>query len=240
MTAKPESDLLYNRKTQILRLMSELKDPDIRTSPTLQQIAKALHISRQRVQQITQMMRQDGLLDPLTFELKLPGDKSDHQLEEEFALKWIEFSQVGRDVPMTTAELAVVIGWNKSTLNTVVKRLIERGLIHKSKWITLTDCRPYTVEDYFWSRIDNPNDPDACWPWKESTTQGYGHLTWRGKSDYAHRVAYELTSGQKAPKGRTLHVAHTCGNLLCCNPRHLTIRTPKESAANRKSRNTNG
>lgn len=236
MTAKSESELLYNRKTQILRLMSELKDPKIGTSPTLQQIAEALGISRQRVQQITQMMREDGLLDPLTFELKLPGDKSDHALEEEYILKRMSLSN--NYPPMTTAELSVVIGWNKSTLNTVVKRLIECGFVHKSKWPTVVAIyeQPYTVEDYFWSRVDCKDD-DQCWPWKESTTQGYGHLTWRGKSDYAHRVAYELTFKEPAPKGRKLHVAHKCRNLLCCNPRHLEIRTPKESAANRKPRN---
>lgn len=57
--------------------------------------------------------------------------------------------------------------------------------------------------------------------------EGYGRLGIGRKFVAAHRIAYELVNGA-IPDG--LHIRHKCHNRLCCNPRHLTVGTPKQNA----------
>jgi hypothetical protein len=69
-----------------------------------------------------------------------------------------------------------------------------------------------------WAAVDKLG-PDDCWEWKGARNRsGYGFLHFRGKSQGAHRVAYELTHG-KIPEG--IELDHLCRNRLCCNPAHL-------------------
>jgi hypothetical protein len=75
-----------------------------------------------------------------------------------------------------------------------------------------------TYEDRFWGRVTKG---DSCWTWRGwHSTEGYGGFTGRdGHSTvYAHRVAYELTTGP-IPDG--YHIDHLCRNRGCCNPDHL-------------------
>jgi hypothetical protein len=59
----------------------------------------------------------------------------------------------------------------------------------------------------------------GCWVWQRAkTTAGYGTLTFRGKTSYAHRVYYE-TYVADIPPGLVLD--HLCRNPACCNPDHL-------------------
>jgi len=72
----------------------------------------------------------------------------------------------------------------------------------------------------FWAKVDKC-EPDECWPWKNYINDGgYGKFRLNGKSEYAHRVAWEITNGP-IPKG-TL-VCHKCDNTKCCNPDHLFL-----------------
>jgi hypothetical protein len=74
----------------------------------------------------------------------------------------------------------------------------------------------------FWARVDQSGE---CWPWTGATDHatGYGRLQYHGRQVTAHRLAFELTSGQPIPDG--LYVCHSCDNPPCCNPAHLWLGT---------------
>ena len=89
----------------------------------------------------------------------------------------------------------------------------------------------------FWSHVEKPDEPDACWLWTGSTTNGYGQM--RGDHGHtAHRFAY-ITFVGPIPDGLTLdHDCHTrdlscpggeCSHRRCVNPAHLV---PTDRATN--------
>lgn len=49
-------------------------------------------------------------------------------------------------------------------------------------------------------------------------SSGYGSVWVAGRSELAHRVAYETHVGPIPPG---LHIDHLCGRRLCVNPAHL-------------------
>jgi hypothetical protein len=77
-----------------------------------------------------------------------------------------------------------------------------------------------TVEERFWSKVDQSAGPAACWPWTAyRTSDGYGRFNVdRRRPEGAHRVAWRF-SGGSIPDGFTLD--HLCRNRSCCNPAHL-------------------
>lgn len=79
----------------------------------------------------------------------------------------------------------------------------------------------------FWSKVERPQDPAACWPWQQSRgSHGYGQ-TWDGITvRLAHRVAFELTFG-RIPDDLT--VDHICRQRICCNPAHMRLLTNSEN-----------
>lgn len=71
-------------------------------------------------------------------------------------------------------------------------------------------------------------EPHECWEWQGTVKRhGYGQMWFRGKSDRAHRVSYQLHNGA-IPEG--LLIRHTCDNKLCVNPGHLITGTGKDNA----------
>ena len=76
----------------------------------------------------------------------------------------------------------------------------------------------------FWKRVDIRNE-NECWNWLGATVDGYGIVSYKGKSRKAHRVSYELEHGTEPVNV----VDHLCKNRLCVNPKHLEDVTKKEN-----------
>jgi hypothetical protein len=102
-----------------------------------------------------------------------------------------------------------------------------------------------TDADRFWAKVER-GGPDECWPWTANVVATYGHFWINGKTEVAHRVAYELTYGpiprDPVDPERTLHVDHRCHSestacpggaaclhRLCQNPAHLEAVTMTEN-----------
>lgn len=84
----------------------------------------------------------------------------------------------------------------------------------------------------FWSNV-LIDDGDKCWPWTGYTNaQGYGRVGYRGSVGYAHRAAWEMTSGTAIPFGGT--VLHRCDNPGCVNPSHLWLGTQIENMRDKR------
>jgi hypothetical protein len=75
------------------------------------------------------------------------------------------------------------------------------------------------------------------WPFCRGK-DGYGLITWRGKTFRVHRLMLSLYCGY-TPKH--LHCLHgPCNNPICINPRHLRWGTDKDNAQDRKRDGTEG
>lgn len=84
------------------------------------------------------------------------------------------------------------------------------------------------ISVWFWKMLDIKRE-DECWEW-QGYRQGlvgfeYGfvqskELGSNKRVGAAHRVAYELTTGEKLSFSD--HILHSCDNPPCCNPKHLS------------------
>jgi hypothetical protein len=97
--------------------------------------------------------------------------------------------------------------------------------------------RHKTRKQRFEEHVDRSAGPLACHPWTGSAMQanGYGQFfdtspqTGRKTMRSAHRVAYELHTGQTIPAGKMVLHSRVCTTPLCCNGRHLRMGQAREN-----------
>lgn len=75
----------------------------------------------------------------------------------------------------------------------------------------------------FWAKLPKRGD-NECWPWQGYTNvKGYGYLTVKGKTIFAHRLSLRVAKG--VPTFLDAKAMHACDNPPCCNPNHLSWGT---------------
>lgn len=69
--------------------------------------------------------------------------------------------------------------------------------------------------------------PEGCWSWSGNKDQdGYGLLSFSGKTLKAHRVSWQIHKGKIPPN---IFVLHSCDNPICSNPDHLFLGTARDN-----------
>lgn len=83
-----------------------------------------------------------------------------------------------------------------------------------------------------WLETHVDYDEDTCLDWPfGSRNRGYGFLLYKGRWRLAHTIMCRLAHGE--PNAIEFHAAHSCGNPLCCNPKHLRWATPRGNSNDR-------
>ena len=88
--------------------------------------------------------------------------------------------------------------------------------------------KPRPLMERFMEKLPPETDGDSCWEWQGTRHgQGYGRISIGGRLFYAHRIAWELSTGENIPEG--VNVLHKCDNPPCCNPSHTYLGTQSDN-----------
>ena len=88
-------------------------------------------------------------------------------------------------------------------------------------------------EARFWSKVSLQPTATGCWEWLGALRLGYGQLWVGGKTQSAHRLAWEWANGLVPDD---LYVLHKCDVPPCVNPLHLFLGTPADNARDRNAK----
>ena len=107
----------------------------------------------------------------------------------------------------------------------VSKRFKRQGLATRPRSDT------GAAERRFWAKVDKSAGPDGCWIWTAyRASNGYGWVGFGGRKQAAHRIAFQLATGDQLGD---LYLDHKCFNPSCVNPKHLRPATNKQNMENR-------
>ncbi|MEV4629351.1 HNH endonuclease signature motif containing protein [Micromonospora sp. NPDC049523] len=70
-------------------------------------------------------------------------------------------------------------------------------------------------------------DVDGCWIWTGARVRGYGVASIENRTQYVHRVAYQLAI---SPLSETVTIDHLCRRPACFNPEHLEAVSRSENS----------
>lgn len=77
---------------------------------------------------------------------------------------------------------------------------------------------------------------EGCWLWQRPLmSNGYGQVTYQGKSKLVHRLAYMLWKGDLPEYSKENVLSHLCNIRHCYNPDHLELTTQEANMNNSHS-----
>lgn len=113
--------------------------------------------------------------------------------------------------------------------------------LHYDRWLRTGDPlarrRPANGETQrYFEEVVLSYEEDDCLIWPFASARGYGKVSDGGKSVHVHRMVCEKIHG--APPTPKHETAHSCGNSLCVNYRHLRWATHEENERDKEFHGT--